>query len=215
MSEIKHSCVDCGSRHCGEQIGSYPPFCPTTEADPELLEEVKQLYLNDPTIRNITMAAAEVEGKYYCRYTRVQEVIAFARRMGAKKLGIATCGATLNEARTFAKILRVNDFEVVSVQCKAGALPKSEIGIEDQYIKRPEERVCNPILQAKILNKAGTDLNILLGLCVGHDSLFYKYSEAPVTTLFVKDRVTCHNPVAPLYLVDMYYKKLLEKQCDE
>ena len=37
---------------------------------------------------------------------------------------------------------------------------------------------------------------MLVGLCVGHDSLFIKYSEAPVTTLVTKDRVLAHNPVA-------------------
>ena len=34
---------------------------------------------------------------------------------------------------------------------------------------------------------------------MGHDSLFYKHSKAPVTTLVVKDRKLGHNPVAALY----------------
>ena len=38
-------------------------------------------------------------------------------------------------------------------------------------------------------------MNFLVGLCVGHDSLFIKYSEAPRTTLVTKDRVLAHNPV--------------------
>ncbi|MGL4802501.1 MAG: DUF1847 domain-containing protein, partial [Cetobacterium sp.] len=54
-----------------------------------------------------------------------------------------------------------------------------------------------------------TDLNILFGLCVGHDTLFIKHSEAPVTVFAVKDRVLCHNPVAAIYQVDAYYKKKL------
>ena len=37
-----------------------------------------------------------------------------------------------------------------------------------------EEPMCNPIAQAQLLNRAQTQLNICLGLCVGHDSLFYK-----------------------------------------
>lgn len=52
--------------------------------------------------------------------------------------------------------------------------------------------MCNPILQA--LEEAGTDFNVVIGLCVGHNSLFYKYSKAPVTTLIMKDRVSGHNP---------------------
>ena len=58
------------------------------------------------------------------------------------------------------------------------------------------------------LNRAETDLNIIVGLCVGHDILFTKYSDAPVTTLVVKDRVAGHNPVSVLYGQNFYYKRL-------
>ena len=44
-----------------------------------------------------------------------------------------------------------------------------------------------------------------MGLCVGHDSLFFRHSEAPVTVLAVKDRVLGHNPLAAVYLADGYY----------
>ena len=67
--------------------------------------------------------------------------------------------------------------------------------------------MCNPILQARLLNQAKTDLNVVIGLCVGHDSLFYRYSDAYVTTLVTKDRVTGHNPAAALYTSNSYYKK--------
>ena len=72
--------------------------------------------------------------------------------------------------------------------------------------------MCNPILQAKLLNKAKTDLNVVVGLCVGHDSLFYKYSEALTTTAVTKDRVLGHNPVAALYTADSYYSKLKKSE---
>jgi uncharacterized metal-binding protein len=70
--------------------------------------------------------------------------------------------------------------------------------------------MCNPVAQAMILNDAGVHFNILLGLCVGHDSLFFKYADAPVTVLAVKDRVTGHNPLAAVYLMDSYYSRLKE-----
>ena len=72
--------------------------------------------------------------------------------------------------------------------------------------------MCNPVLQAKLLNAAKTDLNVVMGLCVGHDSLFYKYSEALTTTGVTKDRVLGHNPAAALYMADGYYKKLMEEE---
>ena len=46
-----------------------------------------------------------------------------------------------------------------------------------------------------MLNKAATDLNIQMSLCLGHDILFQKYCEAPVTILVAKDRVLANNPM--------------------
>ena len=68
--------------------------------------------------------------------------------------------------------------------------------------------MCNPLLQAEILNQEKTDLNIVLGLCVGHDALFLKKAEAFSTVLAAKDRVTGHNPLAAVYTVHSYYQKL-------
>ena len=62
-----------------------------------------------------------------------------------------------------------------------------------------DEVMCNPAGQADLLNRAGTDLNIICGLCVGHDAVFTARSEAPVTTLIAKDRVLAHNPAAAVW----------------
>ena len=75
--------------------------------------------------------------------------------------------------------------------------------------------MCNPIIQAKLLKKEKTDINIVMGLCVGHDSLFYKYSEAITTTLVVKDRLLGNNPVAALNNIKSYYKYLRELKFDD
>ena len=72
--------------------------------------------------------------------------------------------------------------------------------------------MCSPITQAEILNSEGTEFNIVVGVCVGHDSLFIKYSQAPVTVLIAKDRVFGHNPAAGLYLSGSYYRKLMRKE---
>ena len=78
-------------------------------------------------------------------------------------------------------------------------------------MQRRRQKCCNPILQAKLLNAAKTDLNVVVGLCVGHDSLFYKYSDAIVTTAVTKDRVLGHNPAAALYTANSYYSKLKQE----
>lgn len=116
----------------------------------------------------------------------------------------------IEESRIFARILRKNGFDVYSAVCKVGSFNKTDIGLDEKYTCVTGNVMCNPILQAKLLNKAGTDLNVVIGLCVGHDSLFYKYSEALSTTLVTKDRVLAHNPVGALYQVKAYYKRLLD-----
>lgn len=152
------------------------------------------------------IASAEVEYEGYCQWTRVQEIMEFARKIGARRIGIANCIGLINEARIFARILRANGFEAYSVICKVAGQAKSSVGIPAKC-EEIGAAMCNPILQARLLNEAKTDLNVVIGLCVGHDSLFYKYSDAYVTTLVTKDRVTGNNPVAALYTAQSYYRK--------
>ncbi|MGN1192671.1 MAG: DUF1847 domain-containing protein, partial [Dorea sp.] len=69
---------------------TYPDFCPTTHMDEEVLREAMECYQEEDNHRTM-VAAAEVEFEHYCKYTRVEEIMEFARKIGAKKLGIATC----------------------------------------------------------------------------------------------------------------------------
>lgn len=158
----------------------------------------------------IAVAAAEVEYEGYGRWCRVEDTIAFARKLKIQRIGIATCVGMLSEAQVLNQILRARGFEVYVISCKVGAVAKTEIGISP-CCSSCGVNLCDPILQAKLLNEKDTQLNIVFGLCVGHDSLFYKYSNAICTTLVAKDRVTGHNPVMPLYLTQSYYKRLMEE----
>lgn len=203
------SCIDCGAVNCNSGKKTYPDFCLTTHMEPEILKEVLEKY-EDPKNNKIAKASAEVENDYYCMIPRVEEIMKFAEKMEAKKIGIATCVGLIRESRILTNILRIHGFEVYGVACKVGAIPKTDIGIPERCMEVGTS-MCNPIMQAELLNREQTDLNIVMGLCVGHDSLFYKYSKALVTTLVCKDRVLGHNPVAALYTAETYYKKLLSK----
>jgi uncharacterized metal-binding protein len=147
---------------------------------------------------------------------RVQEICEFAKKMSYKKLGIAFCAGLQGEARALTAILKAQGFEVVSIICKVGCTPKEAIGIEqNEKIRIGEfEVMCSPIIQAYILNEEKTDFNILVGLCVGHDSLFFRYSKAFTTVLIAKDRVLAHNPVGALYTKGSYYRRLLRPGID-
>lgn len=227
--ETPLSCSKCsavwkkqGMTNCWSEPGSgpaRPAYCPS-EKEAEIIEESFQQYTGDRAEARLARAAAEVEGLCYqpvpgsdavnARWTRVEDTIALAVLMGWKKIGIATCIGLLEESERLSDILRAQGLEPLSVCCKAGSIDKLELGLKEENKVRPGtfEPACNPIAQARLLNEAGADMNVIVGLCVGHDMLFSKHSEAPVTTLVVKDRVTGHNPVAVLYGQNFYYKRL-------
>jgi uncharacterized metal-binding protein len=167
----------------------------------------------------IAQAATRVEGLCYeraeggvlrARWTRVEDTIAFAKLMGYRRIGIATCIGLLDETNRLAAVLQAQGLEPLSVCCKSGSIDKREMGVGEEDKVRPGtfEPACNPVAQARLLNGAKTDMNVIVGLCVGHDMLFSRHSNAPVTTLVVKDRVTGHNPVSVLYGQNFYYKRL-------
>jgi uncharacterized metal-binding protein len=220
--DLEAQCVLCSAekRLCQSKEGSGPKFCPTKNKEEELKAGLEK-YGNPETMR-FANAASLQEAECYVRReedpfilrptkTRVEETMEFARKMGYHKLGVAFCAGLFTEGRTFVHILEKRGFEVVSVCCKVGAVPKEFLGLaEDEKVRVGKyESMCNPITQAEILNEAGTDFNILVGLCVGHDSLFLRHSKALATVLVTKDRVLGHNPVAALYGVKVYFQRLM------
>lgn len=169
--------------------------------------EIKEIIQREENYK-IMKAAAFIEGTYYMQKTRLEEIIEFCKIMGYKHLGLAFCIGMTEEARLLADILERN-FEVTSVCCKVCGISKDELGLkkirEDRY-----EATCNPVAQAQIMNEADVDLNIIAGLCIGHDIVFTKNCNAPVTTLIVKDRVMAHNPAGAIY--SGYHRKRIISQ---
>jgi len=212
MKRDQLSCSDCRAYHCDRRDSAYPSFCPTASADAARLESIKSVYQDDPLISKMYAASAEIEGLHYGKLTRAEEIILFAKKIGVKKLGIATCMGAMAETVVFTGILKAKGLhDYICVCCKAGSISKDEVGIPEAHKTNPDkfEPACNPILQAEILAEA--DLNILIGLCVGHDALFTTHSKAPCVTFAVKDRVLQHNPMAAVYGANSYYKRLLRE----
>lgn len=195
---IRINCVSCNESACTGSPNKSLESCPRNRAK-EALNNAETVRRNDTDVLKIAGVADAIESEGYGIWTRVQELIEFSKRMGMKRLGIAFCTGLRKETESLYQILEKNDFDVSSVCCKVSG-------------------GCNPVGQAMVLNESQTELNIVMGLCMGHDILFQKFSEAPVTTLVVKDRVLCHNPCASL--VNQYWKKKFldknkkgEKQC--
>jgi uncharacterized metal-binding protein len=209
------SCPLCGVKACKYEPNTKKPplFCPMP-GETERLAATERTYLEDEELRKWACESARTESAGYCRNTRIQEIMDFARRIGATRLGIAHCVGLTEEAKVAREIFLHNGFEVEAICCKVGSIEKENLGLKDEEKVHPGhfEALCNPVAQAELLARAGTQLNVLIGLCVGHDSLFFKYSRAPVTVLVAKDRVLGHNPVAALYTSHSYYRRLKEKQ---
>ncbi|MDD3158433.1 DUF1847 domain-containing protein [Anaeromusa sp.] len=187
-------CAQCGHKNCykiGQNCLGWS------------VEDVKEQYHG----RDLEMmqAAACTEGRYYLKLTRLEESVEFAKLLGTKKIGLAFCIGLAEEAKLieayFAKF-----FEVHSVCCKVCAVEKNHLGLEP--IKDgAKEVMCNPKVQAAVLNKEKTELNFTVGLCVGHDMLFTSASAAPVSCLVAKDRVMAHNPLGAIY--SRYWRRKL------
>lgn len=219
-NKIKVQCAKCSvplrERACVTPGGLTSRGCPTASYL-KLLGDAKKEYLK-PDNYEFSRQASIQEGECYADrdkkpYTmhpvkpRILEIAEFAKKMDYKRLGLIFCGGLAREAVAISDYFEKKGFEVISVICKAGCVPKEDIGLSDEekVFRGSHESMCNPIFQAMVVNEENVDFNILVGLCVGHDSLFFKYAKAPTTVLAVKDRVTGHNPLAALYLLEGYY----------
>ena len=178
-------CGRCESKECGDGKDC---FSQTSNH--------RQLYQGSH-IAELHKAASAIEGRYYGKETRLGEIILFAKELGYKKIGLAFCIGLSEEAKIIDEILSKH-FEVVSVCCKICGINKKDFDLP-QISSRNQEVMCNPAGQAQLLNSAETELNVICGLCVGHDAIFAMVSDAPVTMLIAKDRVLAHNPAAAIY----------------
>lgn len=211
--------VELAERYCRQGKGKAPSNCPSTRSADLITESLE--VLKDPQVREFARQASIQEGEGYGDRDkgyahvkpikpRIQETIEFAQKMKFKKIGLAFCLGLRKEAEIIHKIFSDNGFETVSVMCKAGGVSKEELNIlrEQQINPKDFEAMCNPILQALTLNSHQTDMNVVFGLCVGHDALFLRYAEAYNTVLASKDRLLAHNPLAAIYQYDSYYRFL-------
>jgi uncharacterized metal-binding protein len=208
MKEKQTLCSYCAKKTCFKgDLNKTPEFCPSINYS-ELLDQTKRK-LQEP--ENIKMAQDVARTwKEYGKLTRVEETIEYARLQGHKKLGLAFCVGLSEEARLFTNVLINEGFDVASVCCMCGALSADDVALpeDDKIIPGFRQPMCNPIGQAAILDEEGCDLHVIIGLCVGDDTLFIKHAKAPVTVLAVKDRVLPHNPLGALYTAKHIYTRI-------
>lgn len=200
------NCAKCGAHGCGKgELERALEDCPCKN---EALQGRALALYEEPENLKIAQMGAQVEREGYCRLSRVEETVLFLKKCGYHRIGLVFCVGLWSEASEFSRILEHHGFEVHSVICKSGAVSKAFLD-RDGSGSCGEGIMCNPIAQAMQMNEEKVEFNILLGLCVGHDTLALKYLEAPTTVLAVKDRVTGHAPLTPIYMAKGYYRKKL------
>ena len=74
------SCIDCGAAAC-DSGATRPDFCMTDRMDPATKAKAMERY-EDAENRKIMQTAAQVEYEGYGHWTRLQEIMEFASRMG-------------------------------------------------------------------------------------------------------------------------------------
>ena len=138
---------------------------------------------------------------------RLTELIYFCLEMKYKKIGVAFCFELFEQTNILVQLLR-RYFDVYPVCCKVGGQSSYDPRLSNSRAMGNSDFTkiaCNPIGQANVFNEISTDINIIVGLCMGVDCVFAKVSNAPVSTLFVKDKSLAHNPIGALY--SDYYRK--------
>lgn len=210
---------DWSERFCRHEKGKAPQNCPTARHQDLVAQSVAESQSGETCefARQASIQEASGYGHKERGYAavrpmkpRILEIIEFAKRMNYGRVGLVFCIGLRREARVVHEIFENHGLDVMSVACKVGRVGKEVLGLgeDDKVSPGSFESMCNPILQALLVNRHASQFNVLLGLCVGHDSLFFKYSDAPCTVLAVKDRLLGHNPLAAVYQVEGYYRYL-------
>ena len=199
MENNPPQCAKCASKLCVMGPSDQgPEFCPMITTL-EIFEEA-QAVVAQPEVRKMFRGVATTWKDSRLSKDRIQEVMIYARNMGFDTLGLVFCIGLSDQAEVVSALFEKEGFTVVSACCMTGGFSSDDVGLseEDKIYKEGRQPQCNPVGQALLMNHHKTDLNVLVGLCVGDDALFIKHSEAPVTVLAVKDRLNAHNPLAAI-----------------
>lgn len=192
---MNYTCASCQKMGCVSRDKENMPLnCPSLKE--EMMSGVREQYAEE-TDAQIAYESARTRIDATRPMTRLEEAIDFARRSGYRNLGVAFCKMVKKDAEAVTKRLREEGFNVHSVMCRTGAISDELLEREGENFigKKGYETMCNPIGQAAVLKDAGTEFNIVMGLCVGHDTLFIRHSDTPMTILGVKDRKNGCTPI--------------------
>lgn len=181
------NCTHCATNHACRTLGD----CTARQFD---IDEAKAGY-HDPDNQDVIQAAAHlVDNGRGGTLNRLQEVIEYSLDRGFKHIGLAYCWSMEKDVAVIAALMRKHGLRVSAVSCTTGGLAQDEMNEQSSIHKVG----CNPLGQAAQLNAEKVDLVAAIGLCMGHDMMLAKQTDAPTTTLVVKDRTSAHAPLVAI-----------------
>lgn len=198
-------CSSCVSQACILGNKTLPEHCPMRL--PGYDESVRQIYAQS------SVASQQIATQTLCgtkkerdAFPRLKLLIEYCKKMDYHKIGIAFCCMVFDEMNQLSRILRKCGFEVVSVCCLNGGtnITEHDVPLPEVTIGPGFDPACNPVGQARLLNAQAADFVIVCSLCAGHDSLAFRFCQAPCTLLSVKDVAMDMCPLNALKLYQKY-----------
>jgi len=179
-----------------------------------MVEDAIEEYRSDPAVKQLCDTVWCSYLPYTRKRGRVEALVGFCHDLGIRKIGIAACVGLLEQAQIMEGILEAQGFQTTIVCCQVGAVDSRVLRYDPASLRRQRERftLCNPVAQARILNEAQTELNVVFGLCLGHDIIFNRYAEAPSTVMAVKDYLYDHKPSIVLDKKHPVYRNLVSSE---
>ena len=98
---------------------------------------------------------------------RIEEALHFSKQLSLSKIGFAACTAFETEMNVIKRLFTQEGLEVVCANCQIGRVSAEARKVP--HLSDYPNAACNPITQAEILNREDTELNFIVGLCLGHD----------------------------------------------
>ena len=178
-AEAVHTNFDCVA--CGRRTCLVDGVCrlPTQPAEGEPVA---------PQLQQLMVAALDIGAEPERVLCRIAELTYLCVEMQYRHIGLAFCADLFAESETVTRVLR-RFVRVTPVCCRV-------VAPTDAPAEPGSDFRCNPFAMARALNQAETELNVAIGLSIGCDVIFARLSHAPVTTLFVKDKLLANNPVS-------------------
>ena len=189
-------CLDVCKFYIGRPDGA-PPDCPSRTA-PSILDKAREDYQNPGTeAQRLYQAFGRLIHTGGAKKSRLEHIVDFCRSLEISTMGIASCLRYIKEVHYLRNLFEEQGWRSHVAICKVGGFTVSDIAVE----KDTDWIVCNPLGQAYLLNDLNCEVNVTLGLCMGHEMIFNHYSQGYVTNLIVKEKISCERSLDTLHRI--------------